>query len=107
MIFRNQPLYSEIVSSLEFEERNSKWSQVIRFGRGMAVELEVGELLNSIVRTIKPKIVVETGTHKGFSSLMIAQALKDNEGGHLYTIDVKDYGVSSEFSRFGLSSFAT
>jgi predicted O-methyltransferase YrrM len=73
----------------------------------MAVELEIGELLYAVVRALKPKVVVETGTHKGFSALMIAQALKENEVGHLYTIDRENHGVSAEFGAFGLSDQAT
>lgn len=68
----------------------------------MAVELEVGELLASLVRAIKPQTVIETGTHKGFSTLMIASALKRNGRGHLYTVDLTDHGVMEECKRFEL-----
>jgi predicted O-methyltransferase YrrM len=100
-------LLSEIFSSVSPDRWNKKWSVTNRFGGGMAIELEVGLLMYSFVRTIKPDVVIETGTHKGFSSLIIADAIKNNGTGHLYTIDTKDYGVSEEFKKFGLESFST
>jgi predicted O-methyltransferase YrrM len=106
-MFRNDPLEAEILSSLEPDERNARWSQVKRFGRGMAVELEIGELLFSIVRAVKPETVIETGTHKGFSTLMIAQALEQNGAGHLYTVDRQDFNVPAELERFGLAGRVT
>jgi len=46
-----------------------------------------------LCRILKPKIVVETGVLSGRSSLMILQALNDNNSGMLYSIDlgVKKY----------------
>lgn len=85
---------------------NNKWKQVNAFGGGNAVELEVGELLHSLVRAVKPGVVVETGSHLGFSSLMISAAIKDNGIGKLYTIDINDHGVSAQLERFGLSKQA-
>ena len=34
-----------------------------------------------LVRKLKPNVVIETGVHRGVSSLFILQALEDNEGG--------------------------
>lgn len=53
---------------------------------------EEGELLYALVRGIKPKFCVETGTHKGLSSHYISQALKDNGEGHLVTCDPINWG---------------
>jgi len=106
LMLRNQQLAGAILEGLEPDEHNSRWTQVKRFGRGMAVELEIGQLLHAIVRVLKPEVVVETGTHKGFSALMIAQALEENNFGFLYTIDRKDYGVTKEIEKFGLSARA-
>lgn len=98
---------AQIYSSAEPDCWNKDWKQVPRFGGGMAIELEVGEFLNALVRMAKPGIVVETGTHKGFSTLMIAQALKANGKGHLYTADLVDHGVLKECRQFGVESFVT
>src|SRR3989304_1863153 len=87
---------------------NSRWSQCgSRFGAGMAIELEVGELLHSMVRAVKPAVIVETGTHRGVSTAVIAQALKENGAGHLYTIDVVDFGVPTMLAEYGLEKHVT
>lgn len=49
---------------------------------------EMGRLLYSFVRAIRPKIVVETGTFIGYSALCIAQAMEDNDAGHLHCFDL-------------------
>src|SRR5258708_3945530 len=103
----DQNLSKEIYSSAGPDCWNNEWRQVERFGGGMAIELEVGEFLNALVRMTKPSIVVETGTHKGFSTLMIAQALKANGKGHLYTFDLTDYGIMKECERFGVASLVS
>ena len=52
------------------------------------VECEVGEFLYALVRLIKPKKVLETGTHFGISSTYIALALSHNDNdSNLVTID--------------------
>lgn len=100
-------LRAEVCDGLAPDPWNHLWRQVPRFGNQMAVELEVGELLAGIVRAMKPKIIIETGTYKGFSTLMIASALKRNERGHLYTIDLNDWKVLEECRKFELDSFVT
>lgn len=103
----DEKLAREIYGSATPDCWNKEWKQVGRFGGGMAIELEVGEFLNALVRMTKPAVVVETGTHKGFSTLMIAQALKANGKGHLYTADLEDHGVAKECEQFGVASFVT
>ena len=46
-----------------------------------------GEDFYVILRLIRPEIVVETGVFSGVSSAFILKALKDNDGGMLYSID--------------------
>lgn len=53
---------------------------------------EESQLIYALVRALKPTVCVETGTHRGFTSLHIAKALEENGKGHLWTYDVKDYG---------------
>lgn len=100
-------LSQQIYGSLQPDCWNKEWRQVERFGGGMAIELEVGEFLNALVRMTKPEVVVETGTHKGFSTLMIASAIKANGKGHLYTVDMIDHGVLKECERYGVAPFVT
>ena len=41
-----------------------------------------------LVRKLKPNLIIETGVHRGVSSLFILQALEDNHKGKLYSIDL-------------------
>ena len=41
-----------------------------------------------LVRIIKPEIIVETGVHRGVSSLFVLQAMHENNKGTLYSIDL-------------------
>ena len=41
-----------------------------------------------LVRLIKPEIMIETGVHRGVSSLFILQAMHENDKGVLYSIDL-------------------
>lgn len=52
-------------------------------------EVEVSEFLYSMVRMLKPNLILETGTHKGISSTFIGQALKDNNKGKIITMEVQ------------------
>ncbi len=45
------------------------------------------QLLYSFVRMLKPKNCVEIGSRKGYSAVWMAQALEDNDLGHLTCID--------------------
>lgn len=55
---------------------------------GMATEVEVLQFLYALVRMLKPKVCIETGTYLGYGSYHIGRALYDNEeGGRLYTAE--------------------
>lgn len=81
---------------------NRVWEQPLarKFFRPMAVEIETGQFLYGMVRAVKPINAVETGTFEGFSAINIAQALKDNKQGTLWTIDCKDYGAKKTFEEY-------
>jgi predicted O-methyltransferase YrrM len=53
----------------------------------MTAEIEVLEFLRTIVTTIKPDLVVETGTFSGISTLWIAEGLKANGRGRVVTCE--------------------
>jgi predicted O-methyltransferase YrrM len=59
----------------------------------MTAEAEVLEFLRTVVTTIKPDLVVETGTFSGLSTLSIAEGLKANGRGRVITceFDAKVY----------------
>lgn len=83
-------------------ENNKTWEQPLakNFFRPMAVEVETGQFLYGIVRAVKPTNAIETGTFEGFSAVNIAQALKDNKQGMLWTIDCEDYGAKKIFEDY-------
>src|SRR6204780_2195367 len=53
----------------------------------MTAEAEVLEFLRTLVTTIKPELIVETGTFSGMSTLWIAEGLKANGRGRLITCE--------------------
>jgi predicted O-methyltransferase YrrM len=53
----------------------------------MTAEVEVLEFLRTLVTTIKPELVVETGTFSGISTLWIAEGLKANGRGRVITCE--------------------
>lgn len=65
-------------------------------------------LLYWLVRELQPKVVVETGTHKGLSALYMAAALRDNGFGHLTTYDPFEWGAAGNIAKFPeLTEFVT
>lgn len=52
-----------------------------------SAELEVLEFLKSLVITLKPDLVVETGTFLGHSAIKMAEGLKENGFGKLITVE--------------------
>lgn len=51
------------------------------------IETETGEFLYAMVRILKPKAVLETGTHIGVGAAFMGTALRDNKQGKLTTIE--------------------
>ena len=58
-----------------------------------AVEIETGEFIYGFVRRLKPENCLSTGIYTGISDLFIAQALKDNDFGHLTAIEYEQYHI--------------
>jgi predicted O-methyltransferase YrrM len=54
-----------------------------------AAEVEVLEFVHALVRLLKPTLALETGCHRGASSLSIASALARNGRGRLHTCDIQ------------------
>jgi len=55
----------------------------------VSAEAEMADLLYAFVRMLKPKIVVETGTYRAFTSKRLGEAVRDNGLGHVYTCDIQ------------------
>jgi prolipoprotein diacylglyceryl transferase len=74
----------------------------------MSAEVEVLDFLKAIVITIKPELVVETGTFSGLSTLRIAEGLKQNGVGRVVTCewDKKVYEAAKKrFAESGLGKW--
>lgn len=74
-----------------------RWLQHLKAMYGMPISFpaslapEAGLLVHSLVRNIRPKVVIETGTFVGMSTIWIASALAENgDGGVIHTFD--DFG---------------
>lgn len=74
----------------------------------MTAEVEVLDFLKAIVTTIKPELVVETGTFSGLSTLRIAEGLKANGVGRVITCeyDAKVFAAAKQrFASSGLGGW--
>jgi prolipoprotein diacylglyceryl transferase len=74
----------------------------------MSAEVEVLDFLKALVTTIKPELVVETGTFSGLSTLRIAEGLKENGVGRVITCewDKKVYeAAKGRFAESGLGKW--
>ena len=75
-----QPEYHRATPECPHPER---WSMF----DSMTAEVEVLEFLRTVVTTLKPELVVETGTFSGISTLWIAEGLKQNGRGKVITCE--------------------
>lgn len=50
-------------------------------------ELEILEFLKSVVTTVKPELILETGTFIGYSAIKMAEGLEENGFGRIITIE--------------------
>lgn len=65
-----------------------------------STHLEDRLFIYGLIRSLKPEICVEVGTHKGLTALCIAQALHENGKGMLVTCDPFDYRQEDNFRKF-------
>ncbi|HVS89957.1 MAG TPA: prolipoprotein diacylglyceryl transferase family protein [Candidatus Acidoferrum sp.] len=69
----------------------------------MSAEVEVLDFLKTLVMTIKPELVVETGTFSGLSTLHIAEGLQANGFGRVITCEYDPKVFASAQKRFASS----
>ena len=72
----------------------------------MTAEVEVLEFLRTLVTTIKPNLVVETGTFMGVSTLWIAEALRLNGFGRIVTCEYDPEVFATAREKFNASQFS-
>jgi prolipoprotein diacylglyceryl transferase len=70
----------------------------------MSAEVEVLDFLKAIVTTLKPELVVETGTFSGLSTLRIAEGLKANGVGRVITCEYDSKVFAAAEKRFAASN---
>jgi len=69
----------------------------------MTAEVEVLDFLKALVTTVKPELVVETGTFSGLSTLSIAEGLKANGFGSVITCELDPKVFAAAKQRFDSS----
>lgn len=72
----------------------------------MTAEVEVLEFLRCLVTTIKPELVVETGTFSGISTLWIAEGLKQNGRGKVISCEFDPVVYTNAMERIAKSGLA-
>ena len=70
----------------------------------MAIPIEQGWFLYGLMRAIRPRLVVEVGTHKGFSTMFLAGAVRDNGFGRVVSLDVQDWGQQARLAARGFGA---
>jgi predicted O-methyltransferase YrrM len=76
----------------------------------MPISPEAGRLLYSLVRAVRPGIVVEFGMSFGISTLFLAAAVRDNGAGRVFTTELSAAKIAAAretFARTGLDSVIT
>ena len=62
--------------------------------------LEEKMILYKEIKKLKPLHVIETGTHRGLTSLYMGHALYENKKGHLNTADPFEWGAQQNIDKF-------
>ena len=71
----------------------------------MTAEVEVLEFLRTLVTTVKPGLIVETGTFLGVSTLVIAEALRMNGLGRIVSCEFNPKVFSAAKEKIAASEF--
>lgn len=57
-------------------------------------------ILYNEIKKRKPKVIVETGTHRGLTTMYMLQAVLENKVGHIHTYDPYEWGQRGNFRKF-------
>jgi len=57
-------------------------------------------ILMKAIKKLKPKVIVETGTHRGLTTLYMLCAVAENGIGHIHTADPFEWGQRGNFRKF-------
>jgi len=72
----------------------------------MTAEVEVLEFLKTLVTTLKPRLIVETGTFMGISTLWMAEGLEKNGSGKIITCETDPVVFSKAKEKIKASGLA-
>jgi predicted O-methyltransferase YrrM len=70
--------------------------EVMPYEENWSTEPELLEVLYCYIRATRPHTVVEIGTYKGLSAIILATGLERNKYGHLFTVDNNESKVLAE-----------
>ncbi len=73
----------------------------------MSAEVEVLDFLKQVVLTLKPNVIVETGTFMGISTLALAEGLKQNGFGRVITVEFDPRVFAKAKERFDASGLGS
>jgi predicted O-methyltransferase YrrM len=93
-----------LMQSLPIEEGMKRRNEFL-----LSVGEETGIFLNTLVKSIKPKTILEIGTSYGYSTIWLAEAAK-TYGGHVITLEnapKKAAYAQKQIKKAGLSEFLT
>lgn len=100
MIHPSATQFTEAMTHAGFASCNEDRRYDVPGCSGICTEVETLALLFGFVRTLRPKVVVETGCNVGCASQVLVSALKANGGdGFLYTCDIDQVFTASVWSR--------
>jgi hypothetical protein len=79
------------------EQYETHWLNDLPVKGVIAMEDNEIRFLNGVIREVKPKKLLEIGVHRGGSSMLMLNAVRDDSTAHLYSVDyarVINYGVT-------------
>ena len=86
---KSKSLFSELYQKREFFDSLKEKIKLVNFEQNL-LAIRQAELY-IICRMLKPEVVIETGVENGISTSFILQALKDNDSGKLYSIELNQF----------------
>jgi predicted O-methyltransferase YrrM len=97
------------VKTFKLEKCGRTWirNEARSYPEDWATEVEVFDFLYGFVRMVKPEKVLEIGTFEGDTALAMAKGLKENNFGHLVTLDIQDFGQEKVIADVELTSYVT
>jgi predicted O-methyltransferase YrrM len=93
---RYVPLTADGVALFDKLTADGSWY----LGYPTGVTKERGLVLYGVVRALRPRYVIETGTASGVSTTFIGAALLDNGAGELYSIDLPQEEAVRRYERY-------